>query len=122
MSTMSTPDGFDAEALRRGIEGRDAQVLLSLYADDAEIRMVDHRTQPSHPRVMHGRSAISEMLTDVYGREMTHTLESVVVDGDHLAFLESCRYPDGVRVLCSSVADLRDGRIIDQTSIQAWDE
>lgn len=119
---MTAMHGFDTEALRRGIEGRDATALLSLYADDAEIRMVDHQTQPSHPRVMHGRSAISEMLNDVYNRDMTHKLESVVVDGDHVAFMESCRYPDGVRVLASSVADLRDGRIVDQTSIQAWDE
>ncbi|MER6130286.1 nuclear transport factor 2 family protein, partial [Streptomyces sp. NPDC001795] len=31
---------FDTEALRRGIEGRDAAALLSLYTDDAEIRVV----------------------------------------------------------------------------------
>ncbi|WP_405011628.1 nuclear transport factor 2 family protein [Kitasatospora sp. NBC_01539] len=121
MGTAAAPT-FDTEALRRGIERQDASTLLALYADDAEIRMIDHRTQPSHPMVMHGRSSISEMLTDVYGRDMTHTLEQVVVDGDHLAFMESCRYPDGTRVLATSMADLRDGRIVDQTSIQAWDE
>ena len=67
-------------------------------------------------------AAISDMLSDVYSREMTHKLENVVMDGDHVAFMESCQYPDGVRVLVTSVADLRDGRIVDQTSIQAWDE
>ncbi|WP_227997969.1 hypothetical protein [Nocardia australiensis] len=46
----------------------------------------------------------------------------MVLDGDHVAIMESCQYPDGVRVLVSSVADLRDGRIIGQTSIQACDE
>jgi len=122
MSSMAAPTAFDTEALRRGIEGPDASALLTLYSDDAEIRMVDHQTQPSHPKVMHGRSAISEMLSDVYGRVMTHKLESVLVDGDHVAFMESCEYPDGTRVLVTSVADLRDGRIVDQTSIQAWDE
>jgi ketosteroid isomerase-like protein len=122
MSTAAAPTAFDTDALRRGIEQHDASALLALYADEAEIRMVDRRTQPSHPMVMHGRSAISDMLTDVYGRDMTHTLEQVVVDGDRVAFMESCRYPDGTRVLATSMADLRDGRIIDQTSIQAWDE
>ncbi|WP_328711580.1 nuclear transport factor 2 family protein [Nocardia salmonicida] len=121
MSTASS-SGFDADALRRGIESRDAATLLTLYSDDAEIRMVDHRDQPSHPRVMHGRSAISAMFDDVYAREMTHSLDSVLIDGDHIAFVESCRYPDGTRVLSHSMADLRDGRIVDQTSIQAWDE
>ncbi|MFI6443105.1 nuclear transport factor 2 family protein [Kitasatospora sp. NPDC050543] len=122
MTTMAAPSAFDTKTLREGIEHRDADALLALYADDAEIRMVDHKTQPSHPLVMHGRPEISAMLNDVYGREMTHKLEQVVVQGDHVAFMESCVYPDGVKVLCTSIADLRDGRIVGQTSIQAWDE
>ncbi|MEV7024965.1 nuclear transport factor 2 family protein [Kitasatospora sp. NPDC093558] len=122
MTTTAAPSAFDSRALREGIERSDAGILLALYADDAELRVVDHRTQPSHPLVMHGRDEIGAMLSDVYGREMTHTLEQVVVQGDHVAFMESCRYPDGVRVLMTSMADLRDGRIVDQTSVQAWDE
>ncbi|WP_395294407.1 nuclear transport factor 2 family protein [Kitasatospora hibisci] len=122
MSTMAAPTAFDTDALREGIERSDAEALLALYADDAELRVVDRKTQPSHPLVMHGREEIAAMLDDLYGREMTHKLERAVVQDDHLAFLESCRYPDGIRVLMSSMADLRDGRIVDQTSIQAWDE
>ena len=122
MGTTAAPTAFDTTALREGIEHQDAEKLLALYAEDAELRMVDHKTQPSHPLVMHGRSEISAMLADVYGREMTHKLEQVLVQGDHVAFMESCLYPDGVKVLCTSVADLRDGRIVEQTSIQAWDE
>lgn len=122
MTTSAAPTAFDTDALRRGIEQQDAATLTALYADDAEIRMIDRRTQPSHPMVMHGRSSIHGMLADVYGRRMSHKLEQVVVDGDHLAFMESCVYPDGTRVLATSMADLRDGRIVDQTSIQAWDE
>ncbi|GAA1393488.1 nuclear transport factor 2 family protein [Kitasatospora putterlickiae] len=122
MTTMAAPSAFDVRALREGIERADARTLLALYADDAELRVVDRKTQPSHPLVMHGRDEIGAMLDDRYGREMTHTLEQVVVQADRLAFLESCRYPDGVRVLVSSTAALRDGRIVDQTSVQAWDE
>ncbi|MER5350854.1 nuclear transport factor 2 family protein [Kitasatospora sp. NPDC002551] len=122
MTTMAAPSAFDVRALREGIERADARALLALYADDAELRVVDRKTQPSHPLVMHGRDEIGAMLDDLYGREMSHTLEQVVVQEDRLAFLESCRYPDGVRVLVSSTAALRDGRIVDQTSVQAWDE
>jgi len=121
MGTTATP-AFDTEALRRGIEGHDAAALLSLYADDAELRIVDRNTQPSHPMVKHGRDEISAMLNDVYGRDMTHKLEQVVVQGDHVAYTESCEYPDGVRVLAGSMLSLRDGKIVDQTVLQAWDE
>ncbi|WP_371650205.1 MULTISPECIES: nuclear transport factor 2 family protein [unclassified Streptomyces] len=113
---------FDTETLRRGIEGHDAKALLSLYADDAEIRVVDRNTQPSHPMVMHGQGEISKMLDDVYSREMTHKLEQCVVQGDTVAFTESCEYPDGVRVLANSMMSLKDGKIVEHTLVQAWDE
>ena len=121
MGTSTSP-AFDTETLRQGIEGHDAATLLSLYADDAELRVVDREAQPSHPKVMHGRDEISGMLNDVYGRDMTHKLEQCVVQGDHVAFSESCEYPDGVKVLASSMLSLRNGKIVDQTLLQAWDE
>ncbi|MET7853239.1 nuclear transport factor 2 family protein [Streptomyces avermitilis] len=121
MGTMAGP-AFDTEALRRGIEGHSAADLLSLYADDAEIRVVDRNTQPSHPKIMHGRNEIGAMLDDVYGRDMTHKLEQCVIQGDHVAFTESCQYPDGVKVLASSMMSLRDGKIVEHTMLQAWDE
>lgn len=121
MATAARP-GFDAETLRRGIEGDTATTLLSLYADDAEVRVVDRNTQPSHPRVLHGRDEISAMLEDVYSRDMTHKLERCVVEGDTVAFSESCLYSDGVRVLAESMASVKDGKIVEQTMIQAWDE
>ncbi|WHM40256.1 nuclear transport factor 2 family protein [Streptomyces sp. BPTC-684] len=113
---------FDTETLRQGIESHDAKTLLSLYAEDAEIRVVDRNTQPSHPMVMHGQDEISKMLDDVYSREMTHKLEQCVVQGDHVAYTESCEYPDGVRVLANSMMSLKNGKIVEQTLVQAWDE
>ncbi|MES5820355.1 nuclear transport factor 2 family protein [Streptomyces sp. RG80] len=113
---------FNTETLRRSIEGNTAANLLSLYADDAELRVVDHNTQPSSPRVLHGRDEIGALLEDVYSRDMTHKLERCVVDGDNAAFSESCLYSDGVRVLSESMITLRDGKIAEQVMIQAWDE
>ncbi|MFE7934248.1 nuclear transport factor 2 family protein [Streptomyces sp. NPDC057456] len=121
---MGTAAGsaFDTDTLRRGVEGDTATALLSLYADDAEIRVIDHNTQPSQPKVLHGRDEIGRMLEDVYSRDMTHKLEECIVQGDRAAFSESCRYTDGVRVLAESMITLRDGKIVEQTMIQAWDE
>jgi ketosteroid isomerase-like protein len=113
---------FNTETLRRSIEGNTAANLLSLYADDAELRVVDRNTQPSSPRVLHGRDEIRKVLEDVYSRDMTHKLERCVMEGDTAAFSESCRYSDGVRVLSESMITLRDGKIAEQIMIQAWDE
>ncbi|MFE9774685.1 nuclear transport factor 2 family protein [Streptomyces sp. NPDC005931] len=113
---------FDTDTLRRGIEAQTSAHLVSLYADDAELRIVDRNTQPSHPKVLHGREEIATVLDDVYSRDMTHKLEQCVVQGDHAAYCESCEYPDGVRVLSESMITLRDGKISEQVMIQAWDE
>jgi ketosteroid isomerase-like protein len=119
MSTLATV--FDTEALRRGIEERDARTLSALYAPDAEMTVVDSNTPPSGPRVLRGRTAIGEYLDDVCGRDMTHRLERVVVSGDTAAFTQACRYPDGTSVLCLAMLDLRDGLIARQATVQAWD-
>jgi hypothetical protein len=118
----TTGSAFDTETLRRGIEGTTGNTLLSLYADDARIRVVDRDHQPSRPTVLRGRMRIAELLDDIYHRDMTHRLEQCVVQGDRAAYTESCVYADGTRVLAESMLTLRDGKIADQLVIQVWDD
>jgi len=118
----ATTTTFDTEALRRGMEERDAAALRALYAPDAEMTVVDKTAPPSRPRVLRGRTAIGEYLDETCGRDMTHRLERVVVSGDTAAFTQACAYPDGTQVLCLAMLDLRDGLIVRQTALQAWDE
>ena len=121
-TTASTSQAFDAEALRRGIEERDAATLLGLYAPDAELHVMDRNDQPSHPKIVRGRAAIGEYFADVCGRDMTHKLERLVVTGDNAAFIQDCSYPGGARVRCVAVLDLKDGLITRHSGVQAWDE
>ncbi|MFR9794942.1 nuclear transport factor 2 family protein [Streptomyces sp. MS06] len=118
----TAPTGFDADTLRRAVEGENATVLLSLYADDAQIRLVNKDAQPSRPKVLHGRNEIAEVLNDVYSRDLKHRMEQCVIEGDHAAYSESCEYPDGLRVLSESMITLRDGKISEQIMIEAWDD
>jgi len=113
---------FDFEALRRGIEQLDADLLVNLYADDAELRIVNRHTTPSSPRELHGKESITEYLRDVCGRAMTHRVEREVVGEDRIAFNEVCEYPDGGRVLAATTLELQDGKIIQQVNVEAWDE
>ncbi len=114
--------GFDLEAMRRGIEGRDADLLIGLYADDAELRIVNKITPPSSPRELHGKEEITEYLRDVCGRAMTHHIENEVIGGERVAFNEACEYPDGTRVLSATTLEVRDGKVARQVSVEAWDE
>jgi hypothetical protein len=98
--------------------------MHTLYTEHAQLTLVDQRDQPSHPHEITGAAAIGEFPDELCSREMEHHLDQVVVspDGTHAAYLERCRYPDGTKVLSTSMLDLRDGRIASQTSLQAWDE
>ena len=40
---------LDFEALRRASEHRNAEALIGLYAEDAEVRIVNRETPPSSP-------------------------------------------------------------------------
>jgi len=114
--------GFDLEAMRRGIEGRDADLLIGLYADDAELRIVNKTTPPSSPRELRSKEEIAEYLRDVCGREMTHRIENEVVGENRVAFNEACEYPDRTKVLTAITLDVRDGKVVRQVNVEAWDE
>ena len=112
---------LDGAALRRAFSDRDAETLSSLYADDATIEVADAQTTPSSPLEVAGREAIRAYFEDVFARDMTHEVDTVVSDGDRAGFSVRCSYPDGVRVVCVATAQLRDGLIVRQLTAQAWD-
>jgi len=53
---------------------------------------------------------------------MTHKVETSIAEGNRLAFTQACAYPEGGKVFCMAVIELKDGKIAQQTAVQAWDE
>jgi len=116
--TTTTPD---LATFRRAIETRDAAGVLAWYLDDAVITLVDRDHPPTRPTVLRGAAEISAYYTDICGRNMDHKVDHVVLDDTGLAYVQRCRYPDGTKVTCATVATLTAGRIGRQTIVQAWD-
>ena len=120
---MSTTTTNILDTIRAATEKRDAAALAALYSDDATVTVVDRTTPPSAPHVLHGHAEVTAYLRDSCDREMAHEVRDTVLGNGRLAFATHCRYPDGTRVLCATIADLDDdGRISRQTIVQAWDE
>jgi ketosteroid isomerase-like protein len=122
MTEQRSAGKIDFEVLRRAEEQRDLDAMLDLYADDAEVRIVDRNTPPSSPHVLRGKEEKAEYLRDVFGREMSHSIENEVVGEGRVAFNVACEYPDGTRVLAAQNLDVRDGKIVRQVDVVAWDE
>jgi ketosteroid isomerase-like protein len=118
----TTETQFDPQVLKRSIEERDAGAQAALFADDATFEVVDKENPPSKPLVLQGREAIRGLIEDVTSRDMTHAVSGLVVDGDKASYVIDCTYPDGNKVLCLATLELRDGQIVRQRGIQAWDE
>jgi len=120
MSTKA--NGVTAAALKRAIESRNGPMLASFYGDDALVRVIDRNNPPSKPRVVKGKAAISAFWDDICSRAMTHKVDAAVTEGNRLAFTQACAYPDGAKVYCMAMLELKNGKIADQTVVQSWDE
>jgi hypothetical protein len=120
MTTTTTP--LDTTALVAAIEGRNADALTALYADDATITMLDRDHPPAAPLVVSGREEINAYYRDICGRNIDHSVQGLVADGAGLAFEQQCRYPEGTQVVCVTVASVIGGRIQHQTASQTWDD
>ena len=119
---MQSEAEIPVAALKRAVEGRDAQALAAMYADDAVMLVIDHDNPPSNPRRLAGKAAISSYFSDVCGRDMAHLIENAIATAGRLAFTQSCTYADGTKVFCAAMLDLKGGKIVQHTVIQAWDD
>ena len=119
---MGTITTFDLDGFARAAEERDAATQLSMYGPDAVVTINNKISQPGSPRVLRNREEIQAWLEDVYGRDMTHSVEKRVLGETGAAFTQACRYPDGTNVLCATVIELDGGTISRQTVLEVWDE
>jgi len=111
----------DPTTLSKAIESRDADGVLAWYADDATLTVLDKDHPPAAPLVLSGTGEIGAYYRDVCGRNIRHEVRGLLSTADGLAYTQHCRYPDGMGVVCATVATTRDGRIHRQTAIQVWD-
>jgi hypothetical protein len=112
---------LDAEALRRGVEERDLEAVIGLYADDAELWLVDPCHPPDAPLELAGRAAIREHLREVCNRDLVRRVERLVVGQGTAAYTESRRGPDGALAVRAAVLELREGRIVRELAVEARD-
>ena len=119
MASTKHADAIDI--INQAHHRREPNELLDLLADDAELVQYD-MDRLSEPRTLSGRAEIEPMMRDVFGRDMVHEVGEFVVGEDRISYMVFCEYPDGKRVVGSTVCDLRDGRIVRIVNHVSWDE
>lgn len=119
MTTTNTE--LDLDGLKRSVEERDAEARMAQYADDAIVEIVDSEHPPSDPLRFSGLDEIRGYVEDVTGRDMTHSVRRALPTDEGAAIWVDCQYPDGTRVRCAGALEVRDGKIVREDVVQAWD-
>lgn len=117
---MSTP-AFDYAAYRAAFEAKDVRAWLAFYADDAEWVEYRHGNPPRAPNVMRGRGEIGAFLERVAQMPIGLALDREVVGDERIAFEVTCDMGNGGRIVENVICDVRDGQIVRQVDVEAWD-
>ena len=108
---MSTQIRFDIEGLRRAIELGDCRYQLALYADNAEVSIIDPDDPDCRARVLHGKSEIANWINDVRDETSLRQVSNVEVGVHRFAVTEECRRIDGSSVGYARTAEVHGGQI-----------
>jgi hypothetical protein len=117
MTREKAAKGLDFEALRHGIERCDPELVLSFYADDAELSIVNADAPQYPPFELRGKAEIAKHLRAVFGQEASHRVEREIVGEERMTFQEACEYPDGGRMWVETALEVRDGKIVQQVDV-----
>ena len=120
MKRRKADAGLDFEALRRGIERCDPDLLLGLYADDARLSIANAAPK-APPFELRGKAEIAKHLRAAFGQGASHRVEreEVVGEDDGVTFSEVCEYPDGSLIVVETTIEVREGRIVGQVDVVA---
>jgi hypothetical protein len=81
--------------------------MLALYAEDAELRIVNAALPDDRAFELRGRSQIERYLRAICEQEMECLVEGGAVYGERsVAFVGSCRYPDGGTVRVETMLEV----------------
>jgi hypothetical protein len=108
---MSTQTTFDLSGLSNAIQSGDCRYQLALFADDAEVKIVD-KAQPTAPLgVLRGKPAIERWLDTVSSRAAQFQVRDAVASPGRVQYTEECRYGDGSELLFECSAEVCRGQI-----------
>ena len=112
---------FNFAAFREAAEARDVERWLPFYAPDAEWLEYRHADPPRAPNVMRGNDEIGRFLRAVAASPMTITIDNEVVDNRRAGYTLTAVFEDGRRVIENVIIEHRDGQVVRQIDVEAWD-
>ncbi len=113
---------FDFVAFKRAFERKDFEDWVSFYADDAEWIEYRYTSPPRSPNRMVGKRQIAVFLQEICGADLGITLADEVIGTGRIAFSVDCALPYGRHIFEHVIAHLKDGQVVCQVDVEAWDQ
>jgi hypothetical protein len=115
----STKRGLDYGALRDALEGKDPDLLLGFYSEEAELRIVNAALPEGVAFELKGRAQIERYLRAVCEQEMLCLVGGGAVYGEEgsVSFSSTCEYPDGSRISVRTTLKIVGSLIVGQTDV-----
>lgn len=114
-------EAFDLEEYADAVVGLDAERWLAFYDAEAEWIEYRHADPPRSPHVMCGVEEIGRFLRGVCAAPLAIEVDNLVADDHGAAFTLTVTRPDEGRIIENVILEHRDGRIVRQIDVEAWD-
>jgi hypothetical protein len=108
---MSTQTSFDLPGLSRAIQSQDHRYQLALYADNAELEILDRGHLDAPLQVLHGKAEIAKWLDAMSTTAVRYQVRDPLRGPDVVGFTEECIYPDGKTLVFECTAEVSRGQI-----------
>jgi ketosteroid isomerase-like protein len=113
--------GFAYAAFKSAFETQNIETWLSFFDEDAEWIEYRHNAPPASPNRMRGKTEICAFLARVKSSDVRLELSDEVLGTTRAAFCVTCTLPDGRRIIENVIVHLKEGKIIRQVDVEAWD-
>jgi hypothetical protein len=108
---------FDLMEFSRAIDASDVEYQIAVYADSAEVEVVDPDNPPSSPHVLKGKNAIADWVRGNCQRNVRQRVVRIIDGDDRIAYTVSQVRRDGSHEIATSTAELHDGLVTQQHTI-----
>ncbi|MBA3530194.1 MAG: hypothetical protein H0T91_12960 [Propionibacteriaceae bacterium] len=106
--------------LHRALEERDTQSQMALYADNAEMCVVNWGEPHRPTQNLLGKSTIEAWITQFCSDNVSIEVLNLFEEEAEAMVIAECRHRDGTLVVYTCTAQLMGGRITNQHVVLLW--
>lgn len=107
--------------IQQGLQEHDAMLLMSAYATNTQLELIDTFNPPSQPLLLQGYDMVRAYWEEVCKHDARHWVTDEIVSPGHISFHVICKDADAAMLRAASICTLANNAIIHQLFVQVWD-